>query len=327
MGAVFTVVMATYNRPGTVLRAARSAIAQSFTDWTLLVIGDACTDDTGAWLAELGEPRIRFINLPQRFGEQAGPNSIGVALARTPYVAFLNHDDIWLPHHLEDAHTRMSAGVELYWARAAFFTGRGPRDDAVLFCEASPEQRSLDEALDAPLQYAEPMSSWVATRGLLERAGRMPLSGEGRIVPIEAYLRRLWALDPRFEAGRRLAVLKDRVQLPPPIYGHPGDYAEPLIEAIEDGRSAGLLERIEDDLALASAIRMALPMQAHRPGGSASSADLRRGVGLELDRLQLAARGRPWTLTGEMAVRRTGLAVDTQPDFDAMLEIVKAGHG
>jgi hypothetical protein len=326
MTAAFTIVMATYNRPCTAIRAARSAIAQTFCDWTMLVIGDGCTDDTGERLAALGDPRIRFINLPERFGEQAGPNSIGMALAQTPFVAFLNHDDIWLDHHLAEAHARLSSGVELYWARAAFFTGRGPRDDAVLFCAASPEQRSLDEALDAPLHYAEPMSSWAATRDLLQRAGRMPLSGEGRIVPIEAYVRRLWALGPRFEAGRSLAVLKDRVQLPPPIYGHPGDYAEPLIEAIETGRSAGLLERIEDDLALASAIRMALPMEAHRPGGSASSAELRRGAGLELDRLQLAARGRPWTLTGDMAVRRTGRAVDIQPDFDAMLDIVTAGH-
>lgn len=324
MSTAFTIVMATYNRPATAVRAARSAIAQTFAGWTMLVIGDCCTDDTGEQLAALGDSRIRFINLPERFGEQAGPNSIGAALARTPYVAFLNHDDIWLEHHLAEAEARLSAGVELYWARAAFFKERGPRDDAVLFCEASPEFRSLDEALDAPHSYSEPMSSWAATRSLLQRAGRMPLSGETAILPIEAYVRQLWSLDPVFEAGRGIAVLKDRVKLPPPIYDHPGEFAEPLLQAIERGQSVSLLERIEDDLTLASEIGVARSLAPVRRERVVSSALVRRTAGLELDRIQRTARGRRWSLTGDLAMRRTGRSVGIQPDFDATLDAVRA---
>ncbi len=32
----------------------------------MLIVGDHCTDDTAERIAALGDPRIRFINLPAR---------------------------------------------------------------------------------------------------------------------------------------------------------------------------------------------------------------------------------------------------------------------
>lgn len=174
-----TVIMATYGRPFAAERAARSVIAQTYPKWRLLIVGDHCLDDTGERVMALGDPRIEFINLPERFGEQAGPNSIGVALAQTNYVAFLNHDDLWLDDHLEALVDQLDDGIELYWAGTAFFTGRGPREDAVLFTGKTAQDRTLDGVLDGPFNYAEPISGWGARRDLLERAGPMPLASSG----------------------------------------------------------------------------------------------------------------------------------------------------
>jgi glycosyltransferase involved in cell wall biosynthesis len=98
-----SVVMATYNRSNVICYAIRSVRAQTFADWELLVIGDACTDDTAAVVAAFADPRIRFENRSENFGEQSGPNNDGVALARGRYLAFLNHDDFWAPEHLRIA--------------------------------------------------------------------------------------------------------------------------------------------------------------------------------------------------------------------------------
>lgn len=93
--------MATYNRSNVLRIAIETVRWQTIAGWELLVIGDHCTDDTAEVVAGFADPRIRFVNLPENFGEQSGPNNVGVAQARGRHVAFLNHDDLWWPDHLE----------------------------------------------------------------------------------------------------------------------------------------------------------------------------------------------------------------------------------
>jgi glycosyltransferase involved in cell wall biosynthesis len=96
-----SVVMATYNRSNIIGYAIRSLLQSKVRDWELIVVGDACTDDTEAVVAAFADPRIRFLGLSHNFGEQSGPNNAGVDAARGGFIAFLNHDDLWLPDHLE----------------------------------------------------------------------------------------------------------------------------------------------------------------------------------------------------------------------------------
>ena len=98
---IVTIIIATYNRPDTLKAAIRSVLNQTLKNWKLLVIGDNCDDRTDMLMMEYLDPRIQYFNLPERFGEQSGPNSVGLSLVETPYVSFLNHDDIWLQDHLE----------------------------------------------------------------------------------------------------------------------------------------------------------------------------------------------------------------------------------
>jgi hypothetical protein len=70
-------------------------------DFEVLVVGDACTDDSQAVVEGLGDPRVRWSNLPVNCGCQQGPNNFGLATARGEWIAYLGHDDIWAPRHLE----------------------------------------------------------------------------------------------------------------------------------------------------------------------------------------------------------------------------------
>lgn len=110
--------MATYDRSELLPYSIGSVMRQSLPDWELIVVGDACTDDTAQVVGELAaaDPRIRFVNRTPRCGEQAGPNNHGVKLAQGRYIAFLNHDDLWLADHLErgvDAIERLGADLVL----------------------------------------------------------------------------------------------------------------------------------------------------------------------------------------------------------------------
>lgn len=100
-GPLVSVVMATYGRGRHILPSIRSVLGQRLTGWELLVVGDGCTDETGAVVGAVDDPRVRWLNLADRVGSQSGPNNAGVAAAHGALIAYLGHDDIWEPDHLE----------------------------------------------------------------------------------------------------------------------------------------------------------------------------------------------------------------------------------
>ena len=97
---VVSVIIATYNWSSVLRYAIQSVLWQTLQDFELLVIGDACTDDSAEIVASFADPRVRWHNLPQNSGNQSAPNNAGLQLARGRYVAYLGHDDLWHPSHL-----------------------------------------------------------------------------------------------------------------------------------------------------------------------------------------------------------------------------------
>jgi glycosyltransferase involved in cell wall biosynthesis len=96
-----TVIIATYNWSSVLPYSIGSVLRQTFTDFELLVVGDGCTDDSEAVVRSIGDARVRWINLPQNSRHQSAPNNEGLRQARGELIAYLGHDDLWLPHHLE----------------------------------------------------------------------------------------------------------------------------------------------------------------------------------------------------------------------------------
>src|SRR5262249_51268141 len=97
---VFTVVVATFNRGPHIVPTIESLLGQSFSDFEAIVVGDGVTDDTLDQVPRY-DPRIRTISLPAHTGSQSDPNNAGIAAARGRYIAYLGHDDIWMPDHLQ----------------------------------------------------------------------------------------------------------------------------------------------------------------------------------------------------------------------------------
>jgi glycosyltransferase involved in cell wall biosynthesis len=93
-----SVIMPTFNRADTIRRAIRSVQAQTFTDWELIVVDDGSTDNTVA-LIEGCDPRLKLIR--QENQGTAGARNAGLSASAGSYIAFLDSDDEWLPHHLE----------------------------------------------------------------------------------------------------------------------------------------------------------------------------------------------------------------------------------
>jgi hypothetical protein len=97
----FSVVIAAYNAASWIVATVRSALAQTRPAHEIIVVGDCCTDETGAIIASNFGERVQWRNLDANTGGQSFPNNEGIRLARGTYVAYLGHDDIWSPRHLE----------------------------------------------------------------------------------------------------------------------------------------------------------------------------------------------------------------------------------
>ena len=103
MGAAppLTVVTSTSNWARALAQAIPTALAQTYGDFEYLIIGDCCTDETEDLVRSFKDPRIVWRNLGENTGNQSGVNKIALEMARGDSIAYLNHDDLWFPDHLD----------------------------------------------------------------------------------------------------------------------------------------------------------------------------------------------------------------------------------
>lgn len=316
MIATTTIITATHDRPHLLRQVIRAVRCQTVEDWRWLIVGDACAAATGDMIAAFDDPRITYVNLPQRFGEQAGPNNVGLALADTPHIAFLNHDDLWLPDHLAvglDALHR--TGKELCITRAAFLGPRGPRSARrSAFAEQSRPGRDLGDAYEAPFYLFEPLSAWIGTRAFFQRLGPMRLASTLAMQPIREWSIRAARIGARVAMPEAVTVLKPGGRA---AYDADEPELRDLAERIEAGRIAGIREQIADDLWLSAQIGAARawldPVAANDAPGRGEAID--RLCGLDRAALDDAARFAPGAHLGRALRRRTGETLGVQPDL------------
>lgn len=97
-----SVIMPAYQAEKYIEAAIRSVMAQTLTDWELLVLIDGSTDRTARIAQSLAaeDSRIRVLCNEQNLGA-AGSRNRGLELCAGDYVAFLDSDDLWRPNKLE----------------------------------------------------------------------------------------------------------------------------------------------------------------------------------------------------------------------------------
>lgn len=103
MTAAVTVIVPTFDHGPTLRHALDSILAQTLTDFSLIVIGDGAPASTQAIVAEYAarDRRVayRWFSKGRRTGEEHRHVVLGDA--KTPLVAYCSDDDLWFPDHLE----------------------------------------------------------------------------------------------------------------------------------------------------------------------------------------------------------------------------------
>ena len=175
-----TVAMPAYNAAAHLREAVDSILAQSFEDFELLVVDDGSTDNTLALAQSIGDKRIRVERLPANKGRATARN-MALGRARGRYLAWMDADDIAMPHRLEVQHACLEArpqihicgaGVQYFGqscalelfpeqpgaaSAAALFGASVPNGCALLRLDA---MRAFGLRYDATLARAEDMAFW-----------------------------------------------------------------------------------------------------------------------------------------------------------------------
>lgn len=98
MKPFFSVVIPVYNRANLIEEALDSVLMQTEQDFEIVVVDDGSNDDPGKVVAAMNDPRIVFVRQENRGGGAA--RNTGIDRARGRFIAFLDSDDRFLPHHL-----------------------------------------------------------------------------------------------------------------------------------------------------------------------------------------------------------------------------------
>jgi glycosyltransferase involved in cell wall biosynthesis len=192
----FSVVIPTRNRHAFARRAVECALAQEGVEVEVLLVDDGSSDGSRDHLAALSDPRVRLFD-----GPGAGPcaaRNVALEHVRSPWIAFLDDDDLWAPGKLVRlAETGDAAGFGFSSAIVIDQDGQPMRLDA------APDLEDLELQLLRRNAIGTPSVVVARTDLVLDLGGfdeRLPVLGDW-----ELWLR-LAAVTPAFATSEPLTA-------------------------------------------------------------------------------------------------------------------------
>ena len=96
----FSVVIPLYNKERHIKRTLDSVLEQSFSDFEIIIINDGSTDDSLNIVEAFTDERIRVHSIENSGVSHA--RNYGIEKSNSEFIAFIDADDVWKAHHLED---------------------------------------------------------------------------------------------------------------------------------------------------------------------------------------------------------------------------------
>ena len=119
MQADVTIFLPVYNGANYIQQAIGSVLAQSYTNWTFLIVDNCSTDNTAEICKPyLADPRFQYILNETNLGVHGNFHK-ALNLCKTTYFAYLSHDDIYVrPDAFAEAHAILEADKSLAMVNA-----------------------------------------------------------------------------------------------------------------------------------------------------------------------------------------------------------------
>ncbi len=121
---MISVVIPAYNAAPFIRRTIDSVLAQTYEDYEVIVVDDGSKDKTERVVGEYGG-KVRCIR--QENGGDGAARNTGIKAAAGDWIAFLDHDDEWIPEKLEKQVAYLEKHPELHWCGTNFYKACGDR--------------------------------------------------------------------------------------------------------------------------------------------------------------------------------------------------------
>ncbi len=156
-----SVVIPLYNKAPYIKRALRSVLAQTFSDFEVIVVDDGSTDGGSKIVESIGDNRVRLFH-QENAGVSAARNA-GIKATKGEWIAFLDADDEWMPEKLELQMQAISSYPDATWVASGYIRANDKGMEL-------PQEDFLDEwfeddylITDALLPLAAGRFFWVVT--------------------------------------------------------------------------------------------------------------------------------------------------------------------
>jgi glycosyltransferase involved in cell wall biosynthesis len=163
-----SVVIPAYNSARTIRETVQSALDQEDVALEVIVVDDGSSDNTPELVETIADPRVRLVRQPN--GGAPSARNTGIEHSRGDWVAFLDSDDLWVPHKLK---AQLGALATFPGGFAAQSSAYLVDDDMKVLqirrC-VQPENNLLTFLRFQNLPAAA--SSWLVRRDVIERVGR-----------------------------------------------------------------------------------------------------------------------------------------------------------
>ena len=109
MNSLFSIITPSYNSAKFIKQCIKSVIAQTYTNWEMIIVDDCSQDNSKEKIAILSQndARIKTIFLDENIGA-AETRNVAIRKAKGKYIAFLDSDDLWELQKLEKQISFMS---------------------------------------------------------------------------------------------------------------------------------------------------------------------------------------------------------------------------
>ena len=164
--------MPAYNAEKYIAASIESVLAQTYSNWELIVVDDGSTDRTATVVQEFvrRDGCIRY--LFQENGRLGKARNTGIRNSMGPLVAFLDSDDLWMPTKLE-AQTRAIAenNADVVYSKSYVFSDENTDDETEILVSSVGKFSGPDFFDSLVRQPQIPVLTVLLKRSALDRVG------------------------------------------------------------------------------------------------------------------------------------------------------------
>ena len=152
-----SIILPVYNAVNYIEKTITSVLNQTYKNFELIIVDDGATDGTSEICRNYAQKDYRISYYKQNnFGTAVARNR-GIELAKGEYIAFLDHDDEYLPHFLEELLEISEEDDELIKCgvifREEYINGKASERKDVFYNEKLSQKDLLDDFCNLPIAF------------------------------------------------------------------------------------------------------------------------------------------------------------------------------